>query len=32
VVQAVFGQFYFAIVVAYLIGKMFQHRGELSQK
>jgi hypothetical protein len=32
VVQAVFGQFYFAIVVAYLIGKMFQGRGELSQK
>lgn len=32
VTQAVFGQFYFALVVAYLLNKLFQHRVEIAAK
>lgn len=31
VAQAIFGQFYFAMVVAYLLNKLFQHRGDAKE-
>jgi len=32
ITQAIFGQFYFALVVAYLLNKLFQHRGAAGEK